>query len=176
MGAFKWPLIPYTPPQLRGASSEVVFKYRMGADAHDELSVAIEQLRQLEPLRSAVDAHRSARVAVEVIRSGGEDGELDEGHAETLRGAEDKLARIGEMEATAREQFGIGADDPVPARYDIAATALGHVLVSVTVDGESQSYPAEHAERVAFLRGLMWSVVLQLVIGIKSQQFNDPGN
>jgi hypothetical protein len=155
MSASFWPPVPYTPPALSSARKRVVFWYHQSADALAAFSGAFDAY--LERL-DATSAHQS----------------LDRARADLAIMPDDEslLERLAEAQA-AVDALKV---EPLGDEVEERARLLGPVLESVEIGGETRMYPTDHADRVAFVRQILPQAVLELIIGIRAQRYNSPGN
>jgi len=150
-----WPPVPYTPPALASVRKQVVFWYYQDADALAAFDAAFALYLQRQDASLAHQRLAAAKADLDIMPD------------------EEAL-----VERLAEAQAAVDALDVEPLGDEIEERArlLGEVLESVEVGGEVRLYPADHADRVAFVRGILPQAVVELIVGIRAQRYNKPGN
>ena len=150
-----WPPVPYTPPALAAARKRVVFWYHQNAEALAAFSDAFDTYLERLDATSTHQALERARADLAIVP-----------------GDEDLTARLDEAQA-AVDALKV---EPLGDECEERARLLGPVLESVEIGGETRLFPTDHADRVAFVRQILPQAVLELIIGIRAQRYNSPGN
>lgn len=150
-----WPPVPYTPPALAASRKRVVFWYHQGAEALAAFSAAFDLYLERLDATAAHQALERARADLEIMPG-------DEALTERL---EEAQAAVDALKV-----------EPLGDECEERARLLGPVLESVEVGGDTRLYPVDHADRVAFVRQILPQAVLELIIGVRAQRYNSPGN